>query len=90
MYTPKTTAEYEAAIAKAWSEKYPDWVPLAEPLEMRLIVSPKGIWVRIQDGATPSKMRGDVDNYSKAIMDGLNEVAYTDDKWITSLTATKT
>jgi cyclopropane fatty-acyl-phospholipid synthase-like methyltransferase len=35
--------------------------------------------------SNPSKLRGDIDNYAKSVLDGLNGVAYTDDKQIVSL-----
>jgi Holliday junction resolvase RusA-like endonuclease len=36
-----------------------------------------------------SKLRGDVDNYVKSLLDGLNGVAYDDDKQIVNLKAFK-
>lgn len=89
MYTPKTTADYEGNIAQAWQEKYPDMELLNEPLAVSIGISRTGAHIIVSDGAQTSSLRGDVDNYCKAIMDGLNGVAYTDDKWITSLIGTK-
>jgi crossover junction endodeoxyribonuclease RusA len=40
------------------------------------------------DGA--SKLRGDVDNYLKTVMDGLNGVAWEDDKQVHAVVAEKT
>ena len=39
----------------------------------------------MRNKSNPSKLRGDIDNYAKSILDGLNGVAYTDDKQIVSL-----
>jgi len=36
-----------------------------------------------------SKLRGDVDNYLKSLMDGLNGVAYDDDGQVVSVKAFK-
>jgi Holliday junction resolvase RusA-like endonuclease len=36
-----------------------------------------------------SKLRGDVDNYVKSLLDGLNGVAYDDDKQVVNLHAYK-
>ena len=32
-----------------------------------------------------SKLRGDIDNYAKAVLDALNKIAYKDDKQVVSL-----
>lgn len=37
----------------------------------------------------PAFLRGDIDNYAKAILDGLNKVAYEDDKLVYKLVVTK-
>jgi Holliday junction resolvase RusA-like endonuclease len=36
-----------------------------------------------------SKLRGDLDNYVKSLLDGLNGVAYEDDKQVVNLKAFK-
>jgi Holliday junction resolvase RusA-like endonuclease len=41
------------------------------------------------DTLEPSPLRGDIDNYAKSILDGLNGVAYTDDKLVYKLQVTK-
>jgi Holliday junction resolvase RusA-like endonuclease len=37
-----------------------------------------------------SSLRGDIDNYVKTILDGLNEVAWEDDRQVLKLTVVKT
>ena len=83
-YTPKETKEYEQSIADAYSG-----VLFAEgPLHVTLIFDNDKTEITIRsmrNKSNPSKLRGDIDNYAKSILDGLNGVAYTDDKQIVSL-----
>lgn len=37
----------------------------------------------------PSPLRGDIDNYAKSIMDGLNNAAYADDRLVRELRVVK-
>lgn len=37
----------------------------------------------------PSALRGDIDNYAKSIMDGLNNAAYVDDRLVRELRVVK-
>lgn len=41
---------------------------------------------RTADSVRPVGIRGDIDNYLKSILDGLNKVAWTDDKLVESVT----
>ena len=83
-YTPKDTKEYEDSIAQAYSG-----VMFAEgPLHVTLIFDNDKTEITIRsmrNKSNPSKLRGDIDNYAKSVLDGLNGVAYTDDKQIVSL-----
>jgi len=83
-YTPKETKEYEDSIAQAYSG-----VMFAEgPLHVTLIFDNDKTEITIRsmrNKNNPSKLRGDIDNYAKSVLDGLNGVAYTDDKQIVSL-----
>ena len=83
-YTPKETREYEKLI----SELYTGVAFADGPLEVELIFDKdktKIIIKELRPSKNPSKLRGDIDNYAKAILDALNGVAYTDDKQIISL-----
>jgi len=83
-YTPKETREYEKLISSLYTG-----VAFAEgPLEVELIFDNDKTEIVIKElkpPKNPSKLRGDIDNYAKAILDALNGVAYTDDKQIISL-----
>lgn len=83
-YTPKETKEYEQFISKAYTGvAFPEG-----PLHITLVFDNDKTEITIQElrpPKNPSKLRGDIDNYAKAILDALNGVAYTDDKQIVRL-----
>lgn len=83
-YTPKETREYEHFISQAYSGV----AFLEGPLHVTLVFDNDKTEIIIRElplTKTPSKLRGDIDNYAKAILDALNGVAYTDDKQIVRL-----
>jgi len=86
-YTDKATREYEELIAKTYKElngyKFPGNVMVT------VTFMSDRIHVTILGVKEESKLRGDVDNYAKSLLDGLNGVAYDDDKQVVSLRAYK-
>lgn len=88
-YTPKETLEYEKEIASLYTgpkfAEGPIWVSLTFD-EYKTIIK-----IREMDAETTfSKLRGDVDNYAKSVLDALNGVAFADDKQIMRLDLRKT
>lgn len=77
-YTPKPTQIYEALVAfhaqKAMRElrenDFEDWDATAEG-DYELLVQ-----------VYRHQLRGDADNFHKAVSDGLNKIAYPDDRFI--------
>lgn len=60
------------------------------PVEMTVRLYPDKSVIRIKDCSKDRhKLRGDVDNYLKLIQDGLNEVAFVDDKQVVKVTIEK-
>jgi crossover junction endodeoxyribonuclease RusA len=86
VFTPQRTLDAEAAIAAAWNGPQFDG-----PLKLTVVFKQNEMEVTVEkypDGA--SKLRGDVDNYLKTVMDGLNGVAWEDDKQVHAVVAEKT
>lgn len=88
VFTPQTTLDAEAIIREAWTgECYDGLVVLTcefSPEGTRFTVNP------VSDKTTkPSKLRGDLDNYVKLLMDGLNGKAWLDDKQVVTIIAVK-
>jgi len=83
-YTPKETREYESLIGRLYKGR--TFVDC--PIEIELTFFKDKIEMTITEldhNQEQSKLRGDIDNYAKAVLDGLNTIAYADDKQIVSL-----
>lgn len=90
-YTPKETANYENLIRLAFTEKYPDHVPTADPV----ILSICAVYPIPQSWTKKRKIQAalgeifpgkpDIDNIVKIIQDALNDVCWTDDAHIFKL-----
>lgn len=75
VYTPKATVEFERKVAEAWVEQQGE----------TLIETPVTLWVNV--GVV--NMKKDLDNIVKSIADGLNGVAWLDDRQVVELHAWK-
>jgi len=88
-YTPKRTADEEAAIRSLGMrlmQKHgmeQPWEGLCIVEVWALIAKPKDWW----EGKEPG--RGDVDNYAKIVTDSLNQVVFKDDRQIIHLSVQK-
>ena len=85
VFTPEKTLIAEAAIREAWDG------PIFDGSVSVIVVfneSTTEVTVREYDGVK-SKLRGDIDNYVKTLMDGLNGVAWIDDKQVHHVEAIK-
>lgn len=59
------------------------------PVTMTVSFHKDHIDLTVTEADETSNLRGDVDNYVKSIMDGLNGVAYNDDGQVVNLKAYK-
>lgn len=86
VFTPKRTLEAEALVREAWGDnpKFSGTVGVA------ILLGSDGTLITVfPHEAETQKLRGDIDNYVKTIMDGLNGVAWDDDKQVTYVAAEK-
>jgi crossover junction endodeoxyribonuclease RusA len=88
VFTPKTTHEFETKVAAGWNKRkrFKD-----KPVSVSVELGKDYFVVHVQelDVSTSSPLRGDIDNYVKSILDGLNGVAWDDDIQVRELKAIK-
>lgn len=83
-YYPKTYEAFRRTARELVKKVVGKWKPVACALALEII------FLREQPKKTEREYpRGDVDNYSKSILDSLNEVAWNDDDQIVELHAYK-
>lgn len=90
-YTPTATKNAEAALVAAFRELMPDHSPIDGPILVELNMTDTEVVVDIRPTGewANRKLRGDVDNYAKTILDALNGVAFGDDSQIRALLVRK-
>lgn len=99
-YTPQKTKDYELLVAQAFLQAAHDknlkhWMD-GEPLAVKIVArfgipkkTTKAMRKAIYDKQVFVTKQPDVDNIAKAILDGLNEIAFPDDKYVCELTVSK-
>lgn len=92
MYTPAETVAFETVVRQIAVEQFP--VPLAGPVRVEVIATfvPAQSWSAKKQAAhmgRPHIQKPDLDNCQKAILDGLNRIAFADDSQVAEITARK-
>lgn len=83
-YTPDKTKAYENEVAKAYRRKSSDTFKNAVSVNIIVFVKqPKKLTY-----SNPT-VKPDIDNIAKTILDGLNGIAYSDDKQVVKLSIVK-
>lgn len=96
-YTPKKTLDYEKQISAAYIAAHGTMFPSDVPLKVHVAIFlpiPKGTKVSVKEEMRsgvlrPIRARGDVDNYVKSVLDGLNGFAFADDRQVVCIAAEK-
>lgn len=95
-YSPKTTVDYETKVAEAAREAMGASEPLETPVGAYIYItlpipssySKKRTQACLSGDERPTK-KSDIDNFCKAIFDGMNGIVFLDDSQVVSLHSTK-
>ena len=84
-FTPDGTAEYERLVGQVAAAAMRSRPPYGVPVEVTLLITLEGDPTLCPtDGSDP-----DIDNVAKAVLDGLNGIAWTDDRLVQAKTSRK-
>lgn len=86
IYTPKTTKEYETKVKRAYLRAAKNYSFKDKPVSLKIVAYLKRTKSNKRLFATA---KPDIDNIVKAVLDGLNDVAFDDDKQVVNVTACK-
>ena len=85
VYTPKKTLDYENLVAFEWKRRYKDLI-LKGAVKLDLVF----VFKKAKScKKTLHTQRPDIDNLEKAILDGLNKVAFVDDCQVVEMKSKK-
>ena len=95
-YSPKTTVDYETKVAEAAQLAMGSSEPLETPVGAYIYItlpipasySKKRKQDCLSGNERPTK-KSDIDNYCKAVFDGMNGIVFLDDSQVVSLHSTK-
>lgn len=84
-YTPERYRLWKQAVG--WHLLRAKVKPIEGPVAVSMIVTPDGVDVDFRPVATtrPKGIRGDLDNYAKAVLDAAQGIAYHDDRQVTAV-----
>ena len=95
-FTPSKTVLYENKVMTCFQEAADGWRPTEKPVSVEItarfqipVSAPKKSRIAMMLQKILPAKKPDIDNIVKAVFDGLNSVAWLDDKQITDLSAKK-
>ena len=92
IYTPNATHKYEKAVKEAYGDNHffdGEYISIKILFKFKI---PKSYTKKQHSDALGGILRpsrADIDNYIKSVLDGLNKVAYSDDRYIYKIEAEK-
>ena len=92
VYTPGATSKYEKLVKESYGDNYffdKEFIKIKVIAKFQI---PQSYSKKKRDEALAGNLRptkADIDNYIKSVLDGLNKVAFLDDRYIYSITAEK-
>ena len=92
VFTPNATHKYEKAVKEAYADNYffdSEYISIKILFKFKI---PKSYTKKQRSEALEGILRpsrADIDNYIKSVLDGLNKVAYSDDRYIYKIEAEK-
>ena len=102
VYTPSKSVNFEQLVGFAFASKYKNHIPTKKPVKIKIMCFysfPNRLtkkkedtikWFMVDnDMPYPRAKKPDVDNLIKSVLDGLNSIAFEDDKQVFEITAGK-
>ena len=92
MYTPAATVAFERIVGQIAMEHFQQPMTGAVELEIVATFTPAASWSAKKRAANlhrPHTQKPDIDNCLKAVLDGLNRVAFADDSQVSQITCRK-
>ena len=92
MYTPAATVAFERIVGQIAMEHFQTPMTGAVGLEIVATFAPAASWSakkRAENLHRPHTQKPDMDNCLKAVLDGLNRVAFADDSQVSQITCRK-
>lgn len=92
MYTPAKTVSFERTVGQIAAQHFPQ--PLEGPVRVQIIATfkPAKSWSKKKVAEhlhRPHTQKPDADNCAKALLDGLNRIAWADDSQVFEITVRK-
>lgn len=103
IYTPQESLNFEQLVGFLFKSKYKSHIPTKNPVKIKInsfFQLPKGVsqkkqntvmrdFMVVNDSPYPRAKKPDTDNLIKAVLDGLNQIAFYDDAQVFEITAGK-